>query len=102
MKQDRLQRAAPLLLAASLLTAGPALAAPCTAKDAWTGRDKALHLKAGLAIGAAGTLVFDSPRTGMLLGVGAGLAKEVYDRRGGGTCSLQDFAVTAVGAAAGA
>lgn len=78
--------------------------ARCVANDAWTGRDKALHLAAGAAAGSAGTLVFKDPHKGFLLGVGIGLAKEVWDSQHADrhTCSLQDFAVTAAGAAAGA
>lgn len=85
----------------SLALCGPVFA-KCTSKDAWTGPDKNKHLVAGVAMGSAGTLVFKDAHKGFLLGVGVGLAKEVYDSRGNGTCSVQDFAVTALGAAAGA
>lgn len=86
-----------LLLAPSL-----ACAIPCTATDNWTGQDKTKHFAAGAAIGSAGTLVFKDPDKGFLLGVAVGALKEVRDSRGHGTCSLQDFGVTALGAAAGA
>lgn len=76
--------------------------AACTTADRWTGPDKQKHLVAGAAIGAAGALVFDSPRQGFLLGAAVGVAKELADRQRGGTCSLQDGVMTAVGAAAGA
>ncbi len=91
----------PLLLALALASS-PALAGPCIKNDAWTGPDKTKHLIAGAALGAAGTLAFQNAQTGLLLGAGVGLAKELVDRRGSGTCSLQDFAVTVAGAAAGA
>lgn len=76
--------------------------AKCIASDAWTGRDKKQHLMVGAFAGTAGTMVFKDPHKGFLLGAGIGLAKELYDARGNGTCSFQDFAVTALGAAGGA
>lgn len=76
--------------------------AKCIKNDAWTGPDKKLHLIVGTFAGSAGTMVFKDPHKGFLLGAGIGLAKELYDAKGGGTCSFQDFAVTALGAAAGA
>lgn len=79
-----------------------AVASPCTARDAWTGPDKNKHALVGVAMGSAGTLVFKSPEKGLLLGTSIALAKEVYDSRGHGTCSFQDFAVTVMGSAAGA
>lgn len=84
--------------------AGPALAQkPCTASDPWQGPDKTKHALVGAAIGSAGTLVFKDPDAGFLLGAGVGLVKELVDRRTPSrTCSFQDFAVTALGAAAGA
>ena len=90
----------PTVLALSVAVS--AAGAKCIANDAWTGPDKVKHFGAGAAAGAAGTLVFKDARKGLLLGVAVGAAKEVYDTRGHGTCSLQDFAVTALGAAAGA
>lgn len=74
----------------------------CTTRDSWTGMDKNKHLVGGVILGSAGTLVFKSPEKGLLFGAAVGLAKEAYDSRGHGTCSLQDFTVTALGAAAGA
>lgn len=86
------------------LVAGTAQAAPrCVANDAWTGRDKAMHFKAGLAIGAGVTLATQDPRYGFWAGTAAGALAELKDsRRSNHVCSLQDFAVTAAGAAAGA
>lgn len=78
-----------------------AAAMACTSKDAWTGRDKRVHFGIGAAIGAAGTLATENPHIGFALGAAAGAAKELRDRRGHGTCSFQDFAATALGAAAG-
>ncbi len=81
-----------------------AWAGPCTARDAWTGRDKALHFGVGAAVGGAGVLAFENPRNAFLAGVAVGALKEVYDSQHSDrhTCSLQDFAVTAAGAYAGA
>lgn len=89
-----------VILAAAMVA--PAAAAPCIANDAWTGPDKVRHFVAGAAIGSAGTLAFKDPHAGFWLGTAAGLFIEVRDARGAGTCSFQDFAVTAAGAAAGA
>jgi putative lipoprotein len=77
--------------------------------DPWLGRDKGLHFAAGAAMGfggyLAGSLVFDgrAPRVavGLSLGLGAGAAKELRDRRGGGTASRRDFTWTAGGTAVG-
>jgi len=78
--------------------------AGCTARDAWTGADKAKHFAAGVAIGSTGTLVFKDPWDGIKLGAAVALAKEMYDYRHpqAHTCSAQDFAVTVLGAVAGA
>ncbi len=76
--------------------------AACTTADKWTGPDKNKHVLVGAAIGAAGTLVFKDPLPGFLLGTAVGIAKELHDRKNGGTCSLQDGVMTALGAAAGA
>lgn len=80
-----------------------AWAGPCTARDAWTGPDKTKHFAVGAAIGSAGVLVFENPHHAFLAGVAVGALKEAVDRRSANhTCSLQDFAVTSLGAAAGA
>lgn len=77
--------------------------------DPWFARDKALHAAAGAALGAGGyaasALVFETPRTrvasGLIVGLGAGAAKEWHDRGGRGTPSWRDFAWDGVGTAAG-
>lgn len=76
--------------------------ARCITNDNWTGPDKAKHFAVGVAIGSSGVLMFNKPRDAFLAGVAIGAAKELIDSSGGGTCSAQDFAVTALGAAAGA
>ena len=76
----------------------------------WLGRDKALHFAvgAGLAAGgyAVGALAFDAREHRIIVGVSVGLlagaAKEIRDRRTGGHPSWRDFAWTAAGTAAGA
>lgn len=91
---------APVLLAVVALSAQ---AGPCTTHDAWTGPDKTKHFAVGAAIGSGVTLFTKKPEYGFWAGAFVGLGKEVYDRRSAvHTCSLQDFAVTAAGAAAGA
>ena len=89
-----------ILITVLLATALPAMA--CTGRDAWRGPDKNKHFVVGVALGSGGTLVFKDAHKGFLLGTTVGALKEVYDSRGHGTCSFQDFAVTALGAAAGA
>lgn len=74
----------------------------CTMSDPWQGPDKTKHFIAGAGVGAAVTLATERPHWGFAAGVAVGAAKELVDRRGSGTCSFQDFAVTALGAAAGA
>lgn len=80
----------------------PAQAGGCTAKDKWTGPDKIQHL----GMGAAGGFLFaaqsGSYRDGLLAGAAVGVGKELLDLAGGGTCSLQDAVVTAIGGAIGA
>lgn len=76
--------------------------AGCITSDRWRGQDKALHFMGGAAIATAVTVHTRDPWTGFYAGVAAGAAKELLDSRGSGTCSLQDFAVTAAGAALGA
>lgn len=89
-------------LALLLLAAAPAFAGPCIKNDAWTGPDKTKHAVGGAAIASAVTLATRNPHAGFAAGVAVALAKEAYDRRGHGTCSFQDAAVTVAGAAAGA
>jgi putative lipoprotein len=90
------------IIAALLLAAAPAFAAPCITRDAWTGPDKTKHFVGGAAIASAVTLATRNPHYGFGAGVAVAIAKEAYDRTGRGTCSLQDMAVTVAGAAAGA
>jgi hypothetical protein len=89
-------------LALALSVAAAPAAARCTASDAWTGPDKRLHMGLGAVFGYAGTMQTRDPLTGFYVGTAVGALKEVIDASGSGTCSLQDFAVTALGAAVGA
>lgn len=98
-----------VLLSAALVFAGNSYAVrtennmhkKCTMQDAWKGPDKTKHVIAGAGVGAGATLVFKEPEYGVLATVVVAGLKEVYDRRGYGTCSFQDFAVTvAAGVAA--
>ena len=91
----------PVLAVAAACLLGTAQAR-CIANDKWLGPDKVKHFAVGVAIGSAGVFVFKKPRDAFIAGALVGAAKEVYDARGRGTCSAQDFAVTALGAAAGA
>lgn len=72
--------------------------AGCRANDRWHGDDKAQHLMAGAGIAWFATLHTADPWKGFAWGAGVGLAKEMVDAAGLGDCSLQDFAVTAIGA----
>lgn len=92
---------AALFACVLLLTAWDAQAG-CTRRDSWKGPDKRDHALIGAAISGAATLHTGDPWQGFLWGVGIGLLKEAADSGGLGTCSLQDFAVTAAGAAIGA
>lgn len=74
----------------------------CLTRDKWSGTDKNMHFVAGAFAGAGATAQFRDPLKGFAAGVAIGALKELSDSRGGGTCSLQDFAVTAIGAAVGA
>lgn len=87
---------------------GGALTAPkahaWTTHDAWTGHDKRPHLQAGALIAAPVSALADSWTVGALAGCAVGWAEEARDQyRGAGhTASLQDAAVTCLGAALGA
>lgn len=78
-------------------------------EDRWFARDKALHAFAGtvLAAGgyAGGALVFETRGTrvasGLVVALGAGAAKEWWDRGHDGDPSVRDLAWDGVGAAAG-
>jgi putative lipoprotein len=95
-----------LVLIVATVLAGDARA---QGRDPWLGRDKALHFgaSAGLALVGygAGALVTDRTEARVALGVGvgfgAGLAKEMYDRRSGGDPSLRDLTWDAAGTAVG-
>lgn len=88
-----------LIVAAVALSFGAQ--AKCLTRDKWTGVDKNMHFVAGAFIGVGATVKFRDPLAGFAAGVAVGALKELSDSRGGGTCSLQDFAVTAIGAALG-
>lgn len=91
-----------LIAALAVCTSASAFERKCTTSDLWRGPDKTKHMIGGAAIASAVTLATKEPHWGFAAGVAVGAAKEIWDRRGNGTCSFQDFAVTAAGAAAGA
>ena len=66
-------------------------------------RDKVLHFFAGVSIAMVVGFVL-SPWVGLLMAVGTGLVKELYDRLDptGGTVDVWDFWVTCFGGGAGA
>jgi hypothetical protein len=66
----------------------------CKLKDAWKGPDKTKHILAGALIGGSVTYMTERPEYGVLATLVAAAGKEANDRRGYGTCSFQDFAVT--------
>jgi len=69
----------------------------------WYGTDKHAHLKAGVVVGALGTLATESPAWGTAIGCGAGALNEVKDYYSKGhTADFKDFAVTCIGSALGA
>lgn len=71
--------------------------------DSWTGNDKTQHAIAGLVIGAAVTAYTKNDNYGMIAGCGVGALKEVSDlHRRNHSATFQDFAVTCLGAVAGA
>ena len=100
-KQENENRPLVLILALQLVV-GRALA-----EDSWWGRDKALHLSAGLVVGAGcyGTLALinhDDPEIRTLLcatlGQIPGLGKELYDSgQPGNIFSGKDLFWTAIG-----
>ena len=101
----RMSERACLAALGAVLLRGPV----ALASDEWLGRDKVLHLAAGGALAAVGyqtaALWTTEPvvraGSGVMLAMGAGLAKEMYDRTSGGDPSLRDVAWDAVGAATG-
>jgi putative lipoprotein len=95
---------------ASLLGAALALVpSPAAARDDWFGRDKALHFGVSFALagaGYAGGAVFSREPVvrfgvGGTVAMGAGIAKELYDRTSGGDPSLKDLTWDALGTATG-
>jgi len=90
----------------ALMLLGPT---PATAQDDWLGRDKALHFGATFVLAGAGyaggAALSREPvvrlGTGATLAMGAGIAKEVYDRYSGGDPSLKDLTWDAIGTATG-
>ena len=98
-------RAILMLLGATLVLTP----APAVARDDWFGRDKALHFGATFALAGAGyagaALFTEEPvvrlGAGATLAMGAGLAKELYDRTSGGDPSLEDLTWDALGTATG-
>lgn len=101
-RPSRVPRATALALVTLALSALLDNAQACTARDQWTGRDKALHLVAGAAVGAGVTAYTRDPLIGTFAGTAVGIAKEIRDSRGHGHCSAQDALITALGAAVGA
>jgi putative lipoprotein len=85
------------------------LAAQARAEDEWWGPDKALHFgAAGVLAGggyAMGSLVVDGRwervAIGASVGLGAGIAKEVYDELDYGGASYKDFVFDLAGVAVG-
>lgn len=83
--------------------------------DNWTGPDKEKHFwYEAIGVYCAATILWLSVYFGLLsfswpvalvaflIGVAGAFAKEVRDYLGYGTCSLQDFVVSVLGAATGA
>lgn len=95
------------VLAAATLTCAGATRAEET--DPWFGRDKRLHFEAAGSLAVAGyagaaMLTTDRPAraaTGVALGLGAGIAKELWDLDGHGDASWRDLTWDAVGTATG-
>jgi putative lipoprotein len=96
-------------LLAAWLAVGPGRAAAADDGDPWFGRDKALHFAASASlavVGYAGTsLVTENRgvRAGAAAGLalGAGVAKELWDREGHGDASWRDLTWDVVGTATG-
>jgi putative lipoprotein len=90
----------------ALMLLGPT---PAAAQDDWLGRDKALHFGATFVLAGAGyaggAALSREPvvrlGSGAALAMGAGIAKEVYDRYSGGDPSLKDLTWDAIGTATG-
>lgn len=72
--------------------------------ESWRGRDKELHFAMGAGVSSLATLAFKDEEVGFWSGVAVGAAKEIYDYKHPKShdASFKDFAVTALGAFAGA
>ncbi len=70
--------------------------------DAWTGKDKELHLIGGFGVASVVTAVTKDENMGFLAGAAAGLAKEIYDDHKGADVSGKDLVVTIIGSFIGA
>lgn len=96
----------PLAVALWLGLSVPARAAD---PDPWFGRDKALHFSATASLAVVGyggaALKTSDPLTraaaGATLGLGAGIAKELFDLTGAGDPSWRDLTWDVVGTATG-
>jgi putative lipoprotein len=94
---------------AAVVVLAPAPRARAAEPDPWFARDKALHFGATFTLaggGYAGAALIsprESVRTaaGAGLGLGAGIAKEIYDRYSGGHPSWRDLTWDMVGTATG-
>lgn len=60
--------------------------------------DKQAHFWAGAAIAATVSFYTADPLLGLVVGVAAGVAKELYDLSGRGVPDIKDLIVTALGA----
>jgi putative lipoprotein len=97
------------MLLAMLAVAFTLRPTPARAQDDWFGRDKALHFGASFALAGAGYAggAALSPEpvvrfgVGATVALGAGVAKEIYDRASGGDASLRDLTWDALGTATG-
>lgn len=78
------------------------LFAKCVTNDSMRGWDKRAHFAGGAVIATVATMHTSDPWKGFWIGTAAGVAKEVLDAGGTGTCSAQDLLATAAGAAIGA
>jgi putative lipoprotein len=104
MDPTHLRRAGTFLLLLFLVTPHNV-----AAEDKWLAADKARHFGAGAGIAAGGyglSVPFTAQTRWRLLfgtgaGLGAGAARELRDRSGGGQPSWRDFTWSAVGTSAG-
>jgi len=100
-------RAVVLVVAVTILS--PATRARAQEADAWFARDKALHfgVSAGITVvGYAGASLKTDHRptrraAAIVLGLGAGVTKEVWDAFGHGDASWRDLTWDVIGTATG-